>query len=117
MNIKFENVDNITIITLLEPRFTNLFASDFRDRIEPLIDNGTTNILIDLEKVSYMDSAGLGAIISVFNYLEDYKTKYNENGKIAISGLNKTVSLLFSMLKVDTIFSIYGDRKTAIASF
>jgi anti-sigma B factor antagonist len=117
MNTKCDKIGDVIVITLIEPRFTNMHASEFRDKMQSLIDEGNSNFVINLEKVNYMDSSGLGAIISSNNYVQDYNEQNETSGKIVISGMNKTVEVLFSLLKVNKLMKIFPDKQTAIESF
>jgi len=117
MNTKCEKIGDVTVITLIEQRFTNMHASEFRDKMQSLIDEGNLKFVINLEKVNYMDSSGLGAIISSNNYIQDYNEQNETSGKIVLNGLNKPVEVLFSLLKVNKFMKIFTDKQTAIDSF
>jgi len=114
MNLKFENIGKVLVVNVNEIKFTNIFASDFRDKIEGLINEGNYFILINLEKVSYMDSSGLGAIISSFNHLNDTAVSNEVKSGMAISGLNKSVEFLFSMLRINGIIEIFDSKEIAL---
>jgi anti-sigma B factor antagonist len=114
MNLKFENVGKILVVNVNELKFTNIFASDFRDKMIELIDEENYNILINLEKVSYMDSSGLGAVISAFNHLTDTAAINEVKSTIAICRLNKSVEFLFSMLRINGIIEIFDSKEIAL---
>ena len=114
MNLKFENFGKVLVVNVNELKFTNIFASDFRDKIESLINEGNYFILINLEKVSYMDSSGLGAVISSFNHLNDTAITNEVKSGMAICGLNKSVEFLFSMLRINGIIEIFDSKDIAI---
>lgn len=117
MNAKIENISNITIVNINEPKFTNMIAADFRSKIEGLIKEGNLDIIINLEKITYMDSSGLGAVISGYNEINDYNSSNDTAGRIVVCGLSQSVDMLFSMLKVKDFISIYPDKSSAIESF
>lgn len=114
MNLKCTKVDNVMVVNVNEIKFTNIYAADFREAVDKLIDEGNLCLLINLEKVSYMDSAGLGAIVSSFNYLTDTTVKSGDSGKIAICSLNHNVDFLFSMLRMNGIIEIYDNENIAL---
>src|SRR5690606_492962 len=109
MNIKLEKINNLTVVNVKEQKFTNIIAAEFREIFEEAVNNDESKFIINLEKVNYMDSAGLGSIVSSLNYLNDFTEKNGSKGKIVICGLNKNVELLFSMLRINNIFDIYLD--------
>jgi anti-sigma B factor antagonist len=114
MNLKFDNSNGILIVNINELKFTNMFASEFRDKLEELINEGNYRILINLEKINYMDSSALGSIVSVFNHLNEISTLNNEKSRLAICSLNKNVEFLFNMLRINGIIDIYADRDSAL---
>ena len=67
-------------------------------------------LVVDLSRVSYIDSAGLGAIIEAMREVEAY------GGKFALAGLQKTVRSIFKMLRLDQVFSIFPDVDAALAA-
>jgi anti-sigma B factor antagonist len=67
-------------------------------------------LVVDLSGVSYIDSAGLGAVIEAMQEVEAY------GGKFALAGLQKTVRSIFKMSRLDQIFSIFPDVDAALAA-
>ncbi|MDX9789772.1 MAG: STAS domain-containing protein [Candidatus Kapabacteria bacterium] len=114
MNLKFENVEDVLVVYVNELKFTNLSASDFRDRMQNKINEGATKVLINLEKVNYMDSAALGSIIAVYNHLNSFADSNELSPKFAICSLNKSVDFLFSMLRINGIIGLYENQEMAI---
>lgn len=117
MNLKIENQGEIVIISLNEMRFTNLYASEFRDKVQSLIDDGNIKLILNLSKVNYMDSSGLGAIISCYNHLNDYNKENETTGKIVVCSLSTAVASLFSMLRANEFIGIYNDVNDAKSTF
>lgn len=115
MNLKIEKLDNVTIVNLNESRFTNLLAANFTDKMQSLIDDGNYNILINLEKVDYMDSSALGSIITTFNRMNDAAKQNETEAAISLCSLNKNVEFLFSMLRINGIINIYQTKQEALS--
>jgi anti-sigma B factor antagonist len=116
MQLKIEKIDNVTQVTILENKFTNIIASGFSDKLKSVIDEGNYCILINLEQVNYMDSSGFGSIIIVLNYLNEIKEKTGENTSLGVCNLSKNVDFLFSMVKATNVMGIYQDTDSALAS-
>jgi anti-sigma B factor antagonist len=67
-------------------------------------------LVVDLSGVSFIDSAGLGAVIEAMHEVEAY------GGKFALVDLQETVRSIFKMLRLDQAFSIFPDVDTALAA-
>lgn len=72
---------------------------------------GNSNLLVDLKDVSYMDSSGLATLVEAMQKV----TK--NNGKFKLSGLTGEVKNIFEIARLQEVFSIYEDIKSALESF
>lgn len=86
-------------------------GAELRQELHDLIDSGRTNILIDLGRVGFMDSAGLGEFVACF------KKAKEGGGRIKLLRPSGKVADLLSMTKITEIFEIYEDEGEAISSF
>ena len=66
-------------------------------------------LVVDLSEVSYIDSAGLAALIGAMQKVEDY------GGKFALAGLQETVRSIFEISRLDQVFQIFPDANAALA--
>jgi len=82
-----------------------------QDRVRELLDGRHKNIILDLGGVISLDSSGLGQLIT------SYTTTVSRGGEMKLINLNKRVSDLMQITKLNTIFSIYMDEATALESF
>ena len=82
-----------------------------RDKVNSLVFQGSKAIALNLGALSYMDSAGLGELISV------HSTATRAGGRITIFGLTKRVSDLLTITKVVTVFDVFDSEQAAIKSF
>jgi anti-sigma B factor antagonist len=82
-----------------------------RDVIRELLAKGRKKILLSLADVDYIDSAGLGSLVSAFTSVR------NEGGELKLVYLTKKVQDLLQMTKLYTVFDIYDDEVAAIKSF
>lgn len=73
--------------------------------------NGTTDTIVDLTKVPYIDSAGLGAILAHWAHTQNSKDKF------AVVGASERVQVLFKLTKVDAILPIFPSIEAAERSF
>jgi anti-sigma B factor antagonist len=82
-----------------------------RNQIREELAKGNKQILLNLGAVSYMDSSGLGELISA------YTSAKNRGGEVKLLNLTRKVRDLMEIVKLYTVFDIYEDEASAIASF
>lgn len=86
-------------------------SSLFRDTIRDLANKGEKKVLLNLAEVTYIDSSGIGELVSGFT------TVTNQGGQLKLVGLNKRVKDLLQITKLYTVFEVFDDEATAIRSF
>jgi len=86
-------------------------ASAFRDMLRELAAKGDKKLLLNLGEVSYIDSSGIGEMVSGFT------TITNHGGQLKLVGLSKRVKDLLQITKLYTVFEVYDDEAEAIRSF
>jgi anti-sigma B factor antagonist len=82
-----------------------------KDKLQSLLHQGKKNILFNLEQVSYVDSAGLGAIVSA------YTTVTREGGSLKLANVTKKLQDLLSITKLLTVFETFDSEGEAIRSY
>jgi anti-sigma B factor antagonist len=82
-----------------------------RKTIRELVDNGQKKIIISLYDVDYIDSSGIGELVSAFT------TVKNSGGELKLLNLTKKVHDLLQITKLYTVFDIKDDEATAISAF
>jgi anti-sigma B factor antagonist len=111
MNLSKEKVNGILIVTI-EEKEANLSKSDrFKELIVEEINSGERNIIISFKNVLYLDSSFLGALVGILKMLLPL------NGRLVISDLNGDIENLFELTRLNKIFSIKEDVKTAMLDF
>jgi anti-sigma B factor antagonist len=86
-------------------------ASTFRDNIRDLSSSGHKKILLNLGEVSYIDSSGIGEMVSGFT------TVANQGGTVKLLNLTKRVKDLLQITKLYTVFEVFDDEAAAVRSF
>ena len=86
-------------------------ASIFRDTIRDLAAKGNKKILVNLADVSYIDSSGIGEMVSSFT------TVTNHGGQLKLLNLTKRVKDLLQITKLYTVFEVFEDEPAAVRSF
>jgi anti-anti-sigma factor len=79
-------------------------TQELRDRIHQGIDQGAKTILVDLKEVSFMDSSGLGALVTAL------KAVRAAGGKLCVCSVNEQVRILFELTSMDRVFEIFRDQ-------
>jgi len=82
-----------------------------RTRVRQLIQSGYTQIILNLEEVSYIDSVGLSTLVST------YTTTRREGGDMKLLNLTKRVHDLLQITRLSTVFEIYNSLEDAQRSF
>ncbi len=86
-------------------------ASSLRETIRGMVTQGNKKILLNLGEVSYIDSSGIGELVSAFT------TVTNHGGKLKLLGLTKRVKDLLQITKLYTVFEVFDDEAEAVRSF
>lgn len=100
MQLNVQKRDEATVVEVLMPRLDASIASNFKNQLLEVVKEGVAKLVLDLSHVGFVDSSGLGALVSVLKAM-------NGKGSIAIAGANSTVTGLFKLTSMDRVFSIY----------
>lgn len=112
VNVEFK--ENYIICRFNETKITNNEHSHLRDSIERIFDSNYKLVALDLTKVNYISSPGIGALISINDHSTKLAEKTGDVYKFVMFGLNATNENLIKMLKVDTFIKITHSEKEAI---
>jgi anti-sigma B factor antagonist len=82
-----------------------------REKVSELLDAGQQNVLLNLEKVSYMDSAGIGELVAC------YKRAKEKRGIVKLLNPSGKVEDLLQLTKLEEVFETFRDEKEALGSF
>lgn len=112
MHYKEEQAGDVQIIRVDEDRFDSTVSPEFKAELLRLIEaEHIRNILVDLEKVEYVDSSGLGAL------LFGHRQAKAKSGKLKLLNINPKVSTLIKIAKLEDILEHFTDEKKALDSF
>jgi anti-sigma B factor antagonist len=104
-------VDGVVILDLSGRITLGEGSVQLRDAVRGLIGKGKKNILLNLGEVNYIDSSGLGELVSAFT------TAKNQQAEVKLLKLTRKVHDLLQLTKLYTVFDIKDDEASAIASF
>jgi anti-sigma B factor antagonist len=111
LTIASREVNGVTVLDLSGRITLGEGSVQLRDAIRGLISKGQKNILLNLAEVNYIDSSGLGELVSAFT------TAKNQQAEVKLLKLTKKVHDLLQLTKLYTVFDIKDDEAEAIASF
>jgi anti-sigma B factor antagonist len=111
LTIHSREVDGVTVLDLSGRITLGEGSVQIRDAIRDLISKGQKSILLNLADVNYIDSSGLGELVSAFT------TSKNQGADLKLLHLTKKVHDLLQLTKLYTVFDVKDDEASAIASF
>jgi anti-sigma B factor antagonist len=111
MDIKERVVDGVSVLDLGGKIVLGEGDVQVKERIKDLLADGQRRILLNLGEVNYIDSAGLGALISA------YTTVKREGGHLKLVNATKRIRDLLAITKLITVFDSFDSEKEAIASY
>jgi len=100
MSFETELKDGIAVLTVTVSRLDANIAPELKQVVSEIVEGGTSRIMLDLESVQFMDSSGLGAVISSFKLT-------GQKGEFVICNMNAAVKEIFALTHMDRLFEIY----------
>ena len=113
MTMKASNrqVNGVTVVDMSGRITLGEGSVILRDTIKDLVGKGQKKILLNLGDVTYIDSSGIGELVSAFTSVR------NQGGELKLLNLTKKVHDLLQITKLYTVFDIRDDETAAIGSF
>lgn len=111
MKVNTRQVDGITVLDLSGRITLGEGSVQLRDAVRDLLAKGSKLILLNLADVNYIDSSGIGELVSA------YTTVRNQGGELKLLNLTKKVHDLLQITKLYTVFDVKDDEASAIASY
>ena len=109
MDFKERKEGNVLVVKPLEKRLDEHLTGDFKETMAGFINRGNEFIVLDLSEVEFIDSSGLGSIISVLKML-------GRKGDFVLCGMRETVLSLFRLTRMDRAFKIFPGEKEAVVA-
>jgi anti-anti-sigma factor len=104
MDTKFETIELTGILDGIK-------GNELRREVSEIIAKGTDVLLIDLKDVNFINSSGLGSLVSSMQIVRDV------NAKLFVCSINDQVKMLFELTKMDKIFKVYKDKEDFVNNF
>jgi len=104
-------VGEITVVDLSGRITLGEGSTMLRDNVRDLLGRGQKKILLNLGDVTYIDSSGIGELVSSFTSVS------NQGGRLKLLNLQKKVHDLLQITKLYTVFEVHDDEAAAVKSF
>jgi anti-sigma B factor antagonist len=111
MKIEVRTVGDIRILDCSGKITLGEGTMSIRNAVRDVLKTGVKKIILNLADISYIDSSGVGELVST------YTTTVNGGGKLKLLNLTKKLLELLTITKLLTVFEIFSDEKAAIDSF
>ena len=109
MKFETEKLDNAFVFTPVVRRLDASVALRFKEAVAGVIQQGETALILDFSRVDFIDSRCLGALISLLKLLSG-------KGQLVICALNSNIKAMFSLTRMDRVFTLCADRSEALAA-
>ena len=84
---------------------------ELKQKVLDALEGGAKKFVIDFSRTDYIDSSGLGVLVSLSKKIRE------QGGDLRLAGLNEDLQTLFELTKLDTLFSILKTPEEAVAAF
>jgi len=111
MKATIRQVDSVMVIDISGRITLGEGCAQLRELIRDQLSKGNKQILLNLAEVTYIDSSGIGELVSAFTAVS------NQGGQLKLLNLTKKVHDLLQITKLYTVFDIHDDEAKGIASF
>lgn len=108
MSFSLERTDDVTIVTV-QGQLVVTNRQEFKQAILDAVEQGSTTVIVDFTEATYIDSSGLGALVSLNRRLRD------AGGDLRLVGLSDELRTLFELTRLDALFPLFATRADALA--
>lgn len=108
MQLQTQTRPKVLSVLVMNDRIDAASAIQFKEQMRDLTQHASQRVVLDLSRVMFLDSSGLGAIVAVKKLLAPDRV-------LELSGLTTTVEKVFRLTRMDTIFTIHPSHEAAVA--
>jgi len=107
MDFETDVVGPMLHVKVLAERIDAACAIQFKDKMRELTEGDTPRVLLDLSNVDFLDSSGLGAVVSAMKHI-------GAGRSLELAGLRPKVEKVFRLTRMDRVFTIHPDAQTPL---
>jgi anti-sigma B factor antagonist len=108
MQLQTQTRPKLIAVTVIEDRIDAASAIQFKEKMRDVTRNGPARVVLDLARVQFLDSSGLGAIVAV-------KKLLGPDRMLELASLTPTVEKVFRLTRMDSIFTIHASLEVAVS--
>ncbi|MBW2107431.1 MAG: STAS domain-containing protein [Deltaproteobacteria bacterium] len=110
MEIEQEKRGDVLVVRVLDNRLDAHCADEFREEMAGYVANGDRSIVLNLSRVDFVDSSGLGAIVALFKMM-------GQGSRLAVCGTKDAVTRLFKLTRMNKVFDMFDTERQAVHAF
>lgn len=110
MELSVEMMGDVAVVGLFVDELDASNTAEFKQKMAPVLAEHR-HVVIDLEQVRFVDSSGLGAMLSCLRQLSE------KGGDLALSGLSRSVRAAFELVRLHRVLNIFATRDEAVKAF
>ncbi len=107
MGFQVEKVDDVLVVDV-EGQLIVGNRQELKQKVLEELEKGERKFVVDFEKTGYIDSSGLGVLVSLSKKIRE------QGGELRLASLNEDLRTLFELTKLDTLFHIADSREAAL---
>jgi anti-sigma B factor antagonist len=111
MQLLVEERGDVRIVRVKEPKLTYPNLSAFFAEVRQLVEGGARKVLIDLQPVTYIDSASIGCLMDIYRLMQE------KGGQVKVSGVQPRVETMISMTGVHKLIDLHREEEAALGAF
>lgn len=108
MNLDLQTINGHTVVFVHEPRIDAHNSGELKNFLLQLIEQGQPQLIVQMEEVRFIDSSGLGALLS------GHKNATTNAGKLVLAAVQKQVFSMFELTRLNRVFEIYTTLTEAL---
>ncbi|MBT9386680.1 STAS domain-containing protein [Pseudooceanicola sp. CBS1P-1] len=106
MQLTMRKLNGVDVVGVLAERIDAAVAIRFKDEVRAITSQSRGRVVLDLSRVDFIDSSGLGAIVAAMKQLDG-------QAALDLAGLQPNVDRVFRLTRMDTVFAIHATAETA----
>ncbi len=110
MDVRVDQTNDVAIVPVPVAELDAANSAEFKRDMAPVLE-AQSKVVLDLTKLRFIDSSGLGAFISCLRKLNE------KHGDLKLCGMSTQVRAVFELVRMHRIFEIFNSREDAIKSY
>jgi anti-sigma B factor antagonist len=110
MKMTLEKINGHSVLAIQDERIDAHNSGELKEYLLKMIEAGEKRIIVQLEKVRFIDSSGLGALLSGNKHI------LAKSGRLALTNIQQQVFAMFELTRLNRVFEIYADLNEAFSN-